>query len=128
MAKNPIISANGPKAVGPYSQGIVTDDFIFLSGQIPIDPATGSIIQGTVEQQTERAIQNIKTLLSEVGCDLKHVVKSTVFLVDLSKFSEMNSIYAKHFPAPHPARSTVQVAALPLGAQVEIEVIARKSA
>lgn len=125
MNKKAIVPAQGPKAVGPYSQGIRSGDFLFLAGQIPIDPASGDLIGGDVKAQTERCIQNIIGILAAEGATLENVVKSTVFLTDLKEFASMNEVYAKHFTGTPPARSTIQVAGLPKGASVEIEVIAR---
>lgn len=125
MNKKAIVPAQGPKAVGPYSQGIRSGDFLFLAGQIPIDPASGDLIAGDVKAQTERCIRNILGILAAEGATLENVVKSTVFLTDLKEFASMNEVYAKHFTGTPPARSTIQVAGLPKGASVEIEVIAR---
>lgn len=125
MNKKAIVPAQGPKAVGPYSQGIRSGDFLFLAGQIPIDPASGDLIAGDVKAQTERCIRNILGILAAEGATLENVVKSTVFLTDLKEFASMNEVYAKHFTGTPPARSTIQVAGLPKGALVEIEVIAR---
>lgn len=123
MPKQPI-EAPPLKAVGPYNLGMVSRDYAFLSGQIPIDPATGQVVPGDITAQTEQVFANLKTVLGAAGLDLSHVVKATVFLVDMSDFAAMNAVYSKHMPAPYPARSTIGVAALPLGARVEIEVIA----
>ena len=112
------------KAIGPYSPGIAAGDLVFLSGQIPLDGATGKLVEGGIEAQTEQVFGNIKALLSAAGLTFDHVVKSTVFMIDLKEFAAMNAIYQKHVTAPYPARSTVQVAGLPLGARVEIEVLA----
>lgn len=125
--KTPIQSSSAPQAVGPYSQGILTDDFIFLAGQIPLDPATGQLTGQNVTEQTERVLQNIEALLKAAGCTMDDVVKATVFLMDLGQFAAMNEVYARYFKNVPPARSTIQVAGLPKGAQVEIEVIARKN-
>jgi 2-iminobutanoate/2-iminopropanoate deaminase len=124
--KTPISTTAAPAAIGPYSQGIEARGArtIYLSGQIPLDPATGALVQGTIEDETERALTNLRGALAAAGAGLDHVVKTTVFMVDLGDFSRMNAVYGKHFAAPAPARSTVQVAALPRGARVEIEAIA----
>jgi 2-iminobutanoate/2-iminopropanoate deaminase len=126
MSTHQVVSSpDAPSAVGPYSQGINTGSFVFLAGQIPLVGTTGKFAPGDITAQTEQVITNIKLLLASQGLDLSNVVKSTVFLINLqSDFVPMNEIYKKHFTAPYPARSTVQVAALPLGALVEIEVIA----
>lgn len=117
-----------PKAIGPYSQGIRIGDFFFLSGQIPLDPATGEIVPGDAAAQTDRVLDNIAAVLAVHDLEFRHVVKTTIFLVDLADFAKVNERYAERFPADPPARSTVQVAALPRGARVEIEVIAHRNA
>ncbi|NMC69260.1 MAG: RidA family protein [Myxococcales bacterium] len=117
-----------PKAIGPYSQGVRIGDFFFLSGQIPLDPATGELVSGDVGAQTERVLDNIAAVLAVHELEFRHVVKTTIFLVDLADFGKVNELYGKRFPAEPPARSTVQVAALPRGARVEIEVIAHRNA
>ena len=111
-------------AGAPYSPGIDTGSTLYVSGQVPIDPKTGKLVPGGIKEQTEQVIANLKDVLQTAGLSLHHVVKSTVFMTDLAEFGAMNEVYAKHVPAPHPARSTIQVAGLPLGAKVEIEVIA----
>lgn len=98
---------------------------MFTAGQIPLDPVTGELVGGTVTEQTERVLQNLRAVLAAAGCGLEDVVKTTVFLTDLGTFGEMNAVYAAHFKEPYPARSTIQVAALPKGARVEIEAVAR---
>jgi 2-iminobutanoate/2-iminopropanoate deaminase len=126
-SKNIIYSDTAPAPVGPYNQAIAiasNSKLVFLSGQIPINPATAKLIEGTITEQTERVIANIQAVLTAAGADLNNVVKTTVFLVDMADFGEMNQVYAKYFIDPTPARSTIQVAALPLGARVEIECIA----
>lgn len=120
-----IATGEAPAAIGPYSQAITTGDLIFVSGQLPINPATGDIEETTAAGQAAQAISNIRAILDAHGTDLSRVVKTTVFLQDLASFGEVNEVYAHHFStAPMPARSTVQVAGLPKGALVEIEVIA----
>ncbi len=118
-----IADAHAPAAVGPYSQGIAAGGWVFLSGQIPIDPQSGELVAGDVTAQTEQILRNLNALLRSVGAQRHQVVKTTVYLVDLADFSKMNAAYAQFFMPPYPARSTVQVAALPKGAQVEIEAI-----
>jgi 2-iminobutanoate/2-iminopropanoate deaminase len=113
-----------PTAVGPYSQAVESGDFLFCSGQIPIDPATGKIVATDVEGQTRQVLANITALLTSQNLTLSHVVKATVFLTDMADFPKVNPLYAAAFGDHKPARSTVQVAALPLGALIEIEVIA----
>ena len=125
MSRTVISSPAAPPAIGPYSQGIDTGSFVFLSGQIPLMGDTGKFVQGMIKEQTEQVIANIKALLATRGLDLSDVVKATVFLADMEEFSAMNEIYAKHFTGTPPARSTVQVARLPRDARVEIEVIAQ---
>jgi 2-iminobutanoate/2-iminopropanoate deaminase len=122
--KNVIATPDAPKAVGPYSQAVAVGNFLFAAGQIPLDPATGELVAGDITAQTERVLQNVEGVLRANGMTFAHVVKSTVFMVDLANFGAMNAVYAKYFSEPFPARSTIQVAALPKGAQVEIEVIA----
>jgi 2-iminobutanoate/2-iminopropanoate deaminase len=125
MNKTVISTSQAPAAVGPYSQAIRSGDFLFLAGQIPLDPATGELVPGGVTEQTRRILENIKAVLAAGGAGLDDVVKSTVFLVDLGQFAQMNAVYGEYFRESPPARSTIQVAALPKAAQVEIEVIAR---
>lgn len=119
-----VTTKNAPAALGPYSQAIDTGRALFMSGQIPVDPATGEIAGATVEEQTQRVIDNLSAVLAEAGLSLADVVKTTVFMTDLSGFAAMNGVYAARFGEARPARSTVQVAALPKGAKVEIEAIA----
>jgi 2-iminobutanoate/2-iminopropanoate deaminase len=126
MSKRTAISSpDAPPAIGPYSQGIPTGSFVFLSGQIPLVRDTGKFVEGIIKEQTEQVIANIKALLATQGLDLGDVVKATVFLADMNEFAAMNEVYARHFSEPYPARSTVQVARLPRDARVEIEVIAQ---
>jgi len=115
-----------PQAIGPYSQAIDTGRYVFLSGQIPLDPATGQMIAGDIRAQTERVLRNLEAVLAAAGLRMEHVVKTTVFLVDLNEFTAMNEVYARYFPKSPPARATVQVAALPKGARVEIEAVAAR--
>ncbi|MEI6561739.1 MAG: RidA family protein [Verrucomicrobiota bacterium] len=122
--KKVIATSEAPKAVGPYSQAVAVGNFLFCAGQIPLDPATGELIEGDVAAQADRVLQNVAGVLRANGMTFANVVKSTVFMVDLGKFADMNAVYSKYFSEPFPARSTIQVAALPKGAQVEIEVIA----
>ena len=120
-----ISSPDAPPAIGPYSQGINTGSFVFLSGQIPLVRDTGKFVEGGIKEQTEQVIANIKALLASQKLELTDVVKATVFLADMSEFAAMNEVYAYHFTGTPPARSTVQVARLPRDVKVEIEVIAR---
>ena len=125
-SKNEVItSKNAPKAVGPYSLGIRSGDFLFLSGQLGLDPATGDFVEGGVEEQTKQALKNIQNVLKDNGAGLGDVVKTSVFLSDIHDFPKMNSVYATFFKNDPPARSTMQVGALPKLGLVEIEVIAR---
>ena len=119
-----IATDRGPKAIGPYSQAIRANGLVFLSGQIPLDPKTQRLIDGDIAKQTERVLENLKGILEASGSSLHHVVKTTVFLKDLSDFAAMNEVYGRYFPAQPPARATVEVSALPKGARVEIELIA----
>lgn len=116
--------SNAAAPVGPYSHAVRTGDLLFCSGQIPLDPATGSLVGGDIKAQTDRVLQNVGLLLQAEGLDFSRVVKATVFMVDLAEFTAMNEVYARFFTADFPARSTVQVSALPKGARVEIEVVA----
>lgn len=122
--KRVIATTEAPAAVGPYAQAIATGDLLFCAGQIPLDPATGELVGADVTAQTERVCQNIAGVLAANGMTFANVVKTTVFLTDLAQFAAMNAVYAKYFTEPFPARSTIQVAGLPRGAQVEIEVTA----
>jgi 2-iminobutanoate/2-iminopropanoate deaminase len=124
--KKIIHTDKAPKAVGPYSQAIEINGALYTSGQIPIDPATGAIVEGGIVAQTEQVFLNIKAILSEAGYALENVVKTTVLMQDLNDFAAMNEVYARFFATQQPARSTFQVAKLPLGAQVEIETVAVK--
>lgn len=123
MNKEAIFSDNAPSAIGPYSPGVKLGDMLYLSGQLGLDPATGTLPEG-VEAQAEQSLKNIENLLAEAGATMANVVKTTVFLADIADFARVNEVYAKHFEAPFPARSAVQVAAIPAGGLVEIEVIA----
>lgn len=125
--KTPIATPNAPQAVGPYSQAMGAGNFVFFSGQIPLDPRTGEIVGNDVASQVEQVLNNVEALLGDAGLTTDNVVKSTIFLVDMNDFATVNEAYAKRFNAPFPARSTIQVAALPKGALVEIEVIAVRS-
>lgn len=122
--KEIIATASAPKAIGPYSQGVRQSGFVFLSGQIPLHPETGELTGQTVEEQTERVLENMKGVLEAAGLSFSDVVKTTVFLKDLSAFPKMNEVYGRYFGANPPARSTVEVSRLPRDVQVEIEAIA----
>ena len=116
---------NAPKAIGPYAQGIAAGGFLFTAGQVPLDPATMKLVSGTIAEETNRVFDNLTAILAGAGCGLNDVVKTTVFLTDMGSFAEMNGAYAARFGDHRPARSTVQVGALPAGARVEIEVVAK---
>jgi 2-iminobutanoate/2-iminopropanoate deaminase len=119
-----ISTQNAPAAIGPYSQAVVSHGFAFLSGQIPIDPATGQIIEGDIAAQTQRVLENLKAVLESCGSSLDKVVKTTVYLTDMGEFPRMNEVYARYFPANAPARATVEASRLPRDARVEIDCIA----
>ncbi len=124
---NGIVSTEkAPRAIGPYSQAVVAGDLVFTSGQIPLDPVTQQMVAGDVRAQTERVMDNLAAVLDAAGTGFDNVVKATIFVVDLGDFATVNEVYGKRFPRSPPARSTVQVAALPKGARVEIELIARR--
>lgn len=122
--KREIGTEKAPKAIGPYSQAIAANGFVFVSGQIPIDPATGELVIGSVEDQARRVFANIAAVLEAAGSSFDKVVKSTVFLQDMNDFARMNAVYAEFFKAPYPARAAVQVARLPRDVRIEVEVIA----
>jgi 2-iminobutanoate/2-iminopropanoate deaminase len=126
MRKRIIVKpAGSPAAIGPYNHAVRVGNLLFCSGQIPVDPKDGRLIAGDIKLQTERVLQNVKTILDDQGLTFDNVVKSTVFLTNLADFVSMNDVYAKHFTENFPARSAVQVAGLPKGAMVEIEVVAQ---
>lgn len=120
------ITAPGAVAVGPYSHAIDSGDLIFLSGQTPLDPETGRLLAGGIESQTEQSFRNLFAVLTAAGLSPEDVVKVNVYLTDMADFSAMNTVYARQFSPPYPARTTIGVASLPLGARIEIELIARK--
>jgi 2-iminobutanoate/2-iminopropanoate deaminase len=124
--KNVIVTEKAPKAIGPYSQGIDAGSFVFTSGQLPIDMAVNVLEKDDIKKAAKNSLENCKAILEQAGLSLKDVVKTTVFMVDLSEFASMNEVYASYFPENPPARSCVQVAALPLGAKIEIELTAAK--
>ena len=127
MSFETISTPGAPKAIGPYSQGLSANGFLFTAGQVALDPSTGELVAGGIAEQTTRALENLRAVLKAGGSGLDQVVKTTVFLVDMVDFSDMNEVYGRVFGAHRPARSTVAVAALPKGARVEIEVIATVS-
>lgn len=121
-----IATKNAPAAVGPYSQAIDCGGTVYCSGQIPLDPQTGAVVEGGLEAQAHQMFRNVKAVLAEAGLSLQNVVKTTVFMTDLGQFGALNAIYAEYFAEPYPARSCVEVSALPKGVLVECEVIARR--
>lgn len=127
MTRTRVSTDSAPAALGPYSQAIILDDMVYASGQIALDPATGQLADGDVQAQTHRALHNLSAVLEAAGSSLAHVVKTTVFLTNMSNFAAMNEVYATYFGDTPPARSTVAVAELPKGAQVEIVAIAARS-
>jgi 2-iminobutanoate/2-iminopropanoate deaminase len=126
MTRQAVHTSGAPAAVGPYSQGISVDGFVFCSGQIGLDPATGELVSGGVEAEADRALRNLTAVLDAAGMTMSDVVKTTLFLADIGDFARVNDVYARHFADPPPARSTFAVGALPKGAQVEVEAIARR--
>ena len=122
---NAISTTNAPAAIGPYSQAIKVGELVFVSGQLPIDPATGAFAEGGIKELTRQSLTNMKAILEEAGTSMANVVKTTVFLADMNDFAAMNEVYAEFFAAPFPARSAVAVKTLPRGALVEIECIAQ---
>ena len=124
MTRRAITSSEAPAAIGPYSQAIVAGDWVFLSGQIPLHPQTGETIEGDIETATVRVMENLGAVLSSAGLTFDHVVKTTIYLIDLTDFARVNAVYGRYFSKNPPARATVQVAALPRGAAVEIDAIA----
>jgi len=126
MANQVVSTDKAPKAIGPYSQAVVAGDLVFVSGQVPLDPQTQQMVQGDIRTQTERVMDNLAALLSAAGVGFANVVKASIFLADLNDFAAVNEVYGKRFPSAPPARSTVQVAGLPKGARVEIDLIASR--
>lgn len=124
--KKVISTTNAPAAIGPYSQAIETNGFVFCSGQLPIDPATGDVVEGGIKEQTKQSLTNVEAILKESGLSLNNIVKTTVLLADINDFAAMNEIYSSTFEAPYPARSAFAVKDLPKGVLVEIEVIASR--
>jgi 2-iminobutanoate/2-iminopropanoate deaminase len=124
MKPEVIVSEKAPKAVGAYAQAVKAQGFVFLSGQIPLDPATGELVQGDIATQTRRVLDNLKAVLEGAGTNLSNVVKATIYLIDMNDFAVVNQTYAEYFPDAKPARATVAVAGLPRGSKVEIDMIA----
>ena len=124
MNKQIISTESAPAAIGPYSQAVKTGDVVYLSGQIPLDPATGKMVEGDITVQAERVMENLKAVLEAAGSSMDNVVKTTVFLADLGDYAAMNAVYGRYLGGSPPARSAFQVAALPLGARLEVEMVA----
>lgn len=124
MKKKIVHTDEAPAAVGPYSQAVKIGELVYTAGQIPLDPATGKVVEGDIQAQTEQALKNLQAVLKEAGSSLKNVVKTTVFLQNMGDFAAMNEVYGRYFDKKPPARSAVEVAALPLGVQVEVEAVA----
>lgn len=124
VRRDAIVTDKAPAAIGPYSQGVKAGGMLFVSGQIPLDPTTGQMVGADIATQTRQVMRNLEAVLAAAGCTFDHVVRSTIYLVDLADFGVVNDIYGEVFPAPAPARATVQVARLPRDARVEIDVIA----
>jgi 2-iminobutanoate/2-iminopropanoate deaminase len=122
--KQTVLTERGPKPIGPYSQAVRANNFLYVSGQVALDPKTGEMVAGEIRQQTERVLENVKGIVEAAGSNMNHIVKTTVFLKDMSDFATMNEVYGRYFTLAPPARSTVQVSRLPKDALVEIEVIA----
>jgi 2-iminobutanoate/2-iminopropanoate deaminase len=127
MTRKTSSSPNAPKAIGPYSQAVWTGNLLYCSGQTPIDPETGKLVEGGISEQTRQAFRNLESVLSGAGLNMNQVIKVNVYLTSMANFAEMNTVYQDRFTAPYPARTTVAVAALPLNAMVEIELIAERS-
>jgi 2-iminobutanoate/2-iminopropanoate deaminase len=125
--KKIVASDQAPKAIGPYSQAVDLGDLVFCSGQIPLDPASGQVVEGDIQAQTDRVLRNLEAVLKAAGLGLRDVARTTVFMTDLAEFARMNEVYARYFAESPPARSTVQVAALPKAVRVEIDAIARRA-
>jgi 2-iminobutanoate/2-iminopropanoate deaminase len=123
-----VTTDTAPKAIGPYSQAVVADGLVFTAGQVALDSASGAVVGKTTAEQTDQVLKNLAAILQAAGSGLEHVVKTTVYLVDMADFAAMNEVFAKHFGSHKPARATVQAAALPRGVRVEIDAIARASA
>jgi 2-iminobutanoate/2-iminopropanoate deaminase len=126
VTRQAVSTSGAPAAIGPYSQGIAVDGFVFCSGQVGLDPATGELVVGGVEAQVDRALRNLSAVLDAAGLTMADVVKTTLYLADIGDFAAVNAVYARHMPDPPPARSTFGVGALPKGALVEVDAIARR--
>jgi len=121
--KQPILTNKAPKAIGPYSQGIICENFLFVSGQLPINPETGKIEGKTIKERTKQVLSNLKAIINASNTNEEDIVKTTLFLTDMGDFNDINELYNEFFTEPYPARSTIQVAALPLGSDIEAEII-----
>jgi reactive intermediate/imine deaminase len=127
MSKQEVSTTSAPKAIGPYSQAVRSGEWIVLSGQIGLDPASGNLVSGGIEAETRQVLANLRAVLEAAGASFADVLRTTIYLTDLGEFARVNEIYAEHFGAPYPARATVGVASLPRGARVEIDALARKA-
>lgn len=123
MSKKIIYTDNAPKAIGPYSQGVIAGGFLFISGQVPIDPKNGDVLKESIEIQTNQVINNIENICKKAGCGLSDIVKITIYLTDLGKFADVNKVMIERFEEPYPARATIEISALPLGVNVEIDAV-----
>ena len=123
MAKKIIYTENAPKAIGPYSQGVLAGDFLYISGQVPINPSNGDVIKDSIGMQTNQVISNIESICLEAGCGLSDIVKITIYLTDLESFSIVNQVMVERFSEPYPARATIEISSLPLGVDVEIDAV-----
>lgn len=126
MSKKVIVTTNAPAAIGPYSQAVAADKIVYVSGQLPVVPESGEFAGEDIVSQTRQSLENLKAILKEAGLEMKHVVKTTVYLKDIGEFTAMNEVYAEYFTGSYPARAAFQVAALPKDARVEIEVVAHR--
>ncbi len=124
MQKHPVETSSAPAAIGPYSQAVKVGDLVFVSGQIPLDPKTGQIVTGSIEVETDRVLKNLDAILKAAGSSPAQVVRTTIYLRDMGQFARVNEVYGKYFPAPYPARATVEVSRLPKDVNVEIDCIA----
>jgi len=125
MSKKTVNTSAAPAAIGPYSQAVIADGFLFVSGQIPLDPETGQIVSGSIEDEAVRVMSNLSAILEEAGVGMADIVKTTIYLTDLADFAKVNEVYGRYFSSDPPARVTVQVAGLPKGARMEIDAIAK---
>lgn len=123
MSKKIIYTDNAPKAIGPYSQGVIAGGFLFISGQVPIDPKNGDVLKESIEIQTNQVINNIENICKAAGCGLSDIVKITIYLTDLGNFADVNKVMIERFEEPYPARATIEISALPLGVNVEIDAV-----